>query len=645
VTAAKGYKRVGLAVTGVLAAVFAALVGVTYLISADSVREAIKAEIRNATGLDPLLRGDVSISLFPTGVASFSDVLLGDDRTGQPAVLAERMTARLSFFPLLAGRIEVADVTLVRPTITVVMAPDGKSNWTPLIESFARAVTPSPKRVASFSEIRIGEGTIVFRDDERGILERLNNVEIVLGWPSISKSFAANGRFLWRDEQVTASVTLTDFLAALNGNRAGVKVRLSGAPLKFAFDGAFSRRPTFKAEGTLAADSISLRDALRWIGTTPLPGGGFGRFALKAQTSVVGGTISLSRVNVELDGNTAEGVLTFATDGRKTVQGTLAAEAVDLTPYVSTVRLLTGNDREWNQNLISLEGLTGFDLDLRLSAARIAIANAKLGRTAIATNLRAGRLTVTVGESQGFDGIIKGSFGVASVDSGAELKAQLHFSNVKLETSLTQLFGIRRLEGRGTLTLNIEGSGRSVLGLTHRLNGTATLAGEQGALTGLNVEQLLRRLERRPLSGGGDFRSGRTPYDKLAVSLKIVQGAAAIEAFSFDGPAVKLMLGGAASIPGRNLDLQGTASLLANASGPGFDLPFVVQGPWDDPLMLPDPQSLIRRSGAAAPLLDAVRGRSARDAVRSAIERITGTGTASPAAGTDPAAAQPSEPK
>ena len=40
--------------------------------------------------------------------------------------------------------------------------------------------------------------------------------------------------------------------------------------------------------------------------------------------------------------------------------------------------------------------------------------------------------------------------------------------------------------------------------------------------------------------------------------------------------------------------------------------------------MLPDPEALMRRSGAAAPLLDAVRDQRARDTVRSAIERLTG---------------------
>ena len=40
--------------------------------------------------------------------------------------------------------------------------------------------------------------------------------------------------------------------------------------------------------------------------------------------------------------------------------------------------------------------------------------------------------------------------------------------------------------------------------------------------------------------------------------------------------------------------------------------------------MLPDPEALIRRSGAAAPLLNAVRDQRARDAARSVIERFIG---------------------
>ena len=651
-TAAVGIKRLGFVVVALAAVGIGALVILPFLMSADAVREAVKAEIRAVTGLDPVLRGGTSVSLFPTGTVSFDDVTLGDNRTGAPALTAEHVVARLRFFPFLAGRIEIADVSLVRPTIAIIFNADHSSNWSGHIETLARNLKPGPDRPASFSEIRIADGTIILRDEAYEIVETLANVEMALAWPSISRSFAATGRFAWHDEPIDATISLTDFVAALQGDRSGLKIRLASTPFKFGFDGYISHRPTLKMEGTLAADTASLRDALRWAGQQPPPGGGFGRFALKAQTNVVGGTIGLSGVNVELDGNAGEGVLTF--DGRQALQGTLAAEGLDLTPYISAVRLLTSGERGWDSKPIALDGLDGVHLDLRLSAARVNIANAKLGRTAVAANLRGGNLTVAVGESQAFGGVVRGTFGLAKSPAGADFRAQLQFSNVDLEQCLGDMFGIRRLEGKGNVSFAVDSSGRSVYDLTKGLNGTAGLTSRKGAIAGFNVEQLLKRIERRPLSGGGEFRTGKTPYETLTVNLKIVQGVANVEDVRMEGPSVGLALAGSASIPERELDLRGTASLLSistsgpNAAAPAFELPFMVQGPWDDPIILPDPESRIQRSGAAQPILDAVRNRSPRDPIRSAIERLTGTAPAEPAqappAATAPALAGSSAP-
>jgi len=641
-TVASGFRRlaIGLAAAIVLGA--AAFAVATALISRDAVRTQAIAEIRAVTGLDPMLRGPATVSLFPRGAVSFADVVLGD--AAQPALTAEKLTARLRFFPLLAGRVEITDVSLEQPHIEISMEPDGRSNWSGLIAALARSQKPDASHLSAFTEIRINDGTVVVRKAGAQNTETLNDVQLSLAWPLISKTFGATGRFDWHGEPVSVSLALGDFSAALAGNRSGVKLRLSAAPIKVAFDGAVGTQPTLKIEGTLAADSSSLRDALVWAGQQPLPGGGFGHFALKAVTNIVGGTIGMSNVNVELDGNAAEGVLTFATDGRKTLQGTLAADTFDLSPYVSTVRMLTANQHAWNNGHIELDGLAGVDLDLRLSAANVVLAKEKIGRTAIAANLRGGQLIITVGEAQAYGGVVKGSLSLANRDSGVDVKSQLQFTDVDLETCLGQLFGLHRLEGKGNIAVAVEGSGDSVLGITRTLSGTASLTGANGALAGINVEQLLRRLERRPLSGGGEFRTGRTPFDKIAVGLKIADGAMTVEHVKIDGPAVRLALEGTASVPERELDLKGTAALVA-AERPGatpFELPFVVQGSWDDPVMLPDVDALIRRSGAAAPLLNAVRERSARgNAVRSVIERLTGAPQVPAAEQAAPPAANP----
>ena len=630
-TAATGLKRLAIAVAGVIAAAFVTLVALSYLIPAASVRDAVMKEIHVVTGLDPISRGDMAVSLFPSGAVTFRNVLLGDDRTGEPAVVADELSARLRFFPLLVGRIEIADVTLSRPTINVTFFADGQSNWSGLIEALARGLEPNPNRTASFSEIGIHDGVVVVHDDGKGFSERLENVDFQVAWPSISRSFGANGRFTWHGEPVDASLALTDFLAALNGERSGVKVRVSGEPLKLAFDGAASYQPTLKIEGMLGVESPSLRDAMRWTGKTKVPFGGFGRFALKAQSIIAGGTISLANVNVQLDGNSAEGVLTLSTDGNRTVQGTLAADELDLTPYVSGVRLLATDERNWDQMPITLDGLGDLNLDLRLSAASIKVANAQLGRTAIAANMRNGKLGITIGESQAFGGVVRGSLGLATAASGGvEATSHVQFVDVDLESCLGQVFGLRKLVGHGNLSLNVDGSGDSVLAVTNTLKGTASLNAHGGALAGINVEQLMRRLERRPLSGNGDFRSGRTPFDQLTLNLKIENGLVSVNEMHIEGPSVRLAVGGQVSVPMRDLDLKGVATLVSTATANEFALPFVVQGQWDDPIMLPDPQSLIRHSGAAAPLLDAVKGRSAGAAVRSVIDQLLAAPPAAP---------------
>ena len=622
-TAATGLKRLAIAVGAVIAAVVISLVGLSFFIPASKVRDAVAKEIHAVTGLDPVLRGDMSVSLFPSGTVTFHNVVLGEDHNGDPGLVADELTARLRYFPLLAGRIEIAGVTLVRPTITVSFLPGGRSNWSGLIEALARALQPAPERTASFSEIGIQDGTVVIRKAgaAKEAAERLDGVEFQLAWPSISRSFGASGRFVWHDEPIEASFTLGDFLAALSGERSGIKVRLAGAPVKAAFDGALSAQPTLKIDGTLSVETPSLRDALHWTDARRLPFGGFGHFALKGHSSITGGAVTLSNVNVELDGNTAEGVITLSTD-RRTVQGTLAADTLDVTPYVSGIHFLAVNERNWDQLPITLNGFSDSDLDLRISARSVKIANAQLGRTAVAANLRGGKLDVTIGESEAFGGTAKGTVGLASANEGVAVTTRVAFIDVDLEACLGQVFGVRRLEGRGNVTLNIEGSGSSVLAVTNTLSGTASLNAHSGALAGINVEQLLRRLERRPLSGNGDFRTGRTPFDQLVLTLKIDQGQVSVDDMHLTGPAVRLSVGGQVSVPSRDLDLKGVATLASNETANEFDLPFVVQGQWDDPIMLPDPETLMRRSGAAAPLLESVKTRSAGSAVRAVINTL-----------------------
>jgi AsmA protein len=633
-------KRLGMPIVALLGVAMIGLLGTSWFLNRDALRQAVEAQIRAVTGLDLVINGSIDVSVFPGSYVSFHDVGLKGGGTTDPALRVDVLTANLRLLPLLLRRFEIADVMMLRPLIRVVRDGNGESNWTPFVETIARTMKPGAENQVSFSEIRIQDGVLNYEDATNHVSEVLGDIDLSLAWPSISRSFAATGQFDWRGERVDGSVSAGDFVAMLSGDRSGLKARLASAPLKLAFDGTVANRTSMMMEGTVTVDSLSLRNALRWMGQSVPGGGGFGRFALKARANVVGASVALTNVNVELDGNVAEGVMTVANNGRQTLQATLAAGALDFTPYISTFRLLASGARDWNRQVFDLNALSTTDLDMRLSAAKVTVGATRLGRTAFGANLRGGSLALSVGEAQVYGGIAKGSFGIARSDAIADVKAQFQFTDVDLQACVSELFGVNKLSGRGNLSVSLVASGASPFGIASSIDGTATLNGHDGAIAGFNVEQLLKRLERRPLSGGGNFHNGSTPYDNLTVSVKFNDGVATAEDVRVEGPAARITLTGTASVPTREYDLKGVASLTSAPNAPpGFDLPFVVQGPWDDPLVFPDPESLIRRSPGAAPLLDAVKDKKTRDAVKSVIERLTGGG-ARPAAPADvPAAA------
>ena len=263
-----------------------ALIGTSWFLNRDALRQAVEAQIRDVTGLDLIVSGAIDVSVFPGSYVSFHNVGLKGGGTTDPALQVDVLTANLRLLPLLLRRFEIADVMMLRPHIRVVREAGGESNWTPFVERIARTMKPGAENQVSFSEIRIQDGVLKYEDAANHIAkEQLGDIDLSLAWPSISRSFAATGQFDWRGERVDGSISASDFVAMLSGDRSGLKARIVSAPLKLAFDGSVANRTSLMMEGTVTVDSLSLRNAMRWMGQ-PVPGsGGFGRFALKARAN------------------------------------------------------------------------------------------------------------------------------------------------------------------------------------------------------------------------------------------------------------------------------------------------------------------------------------------------------------------------
>src|ERR1700710_1767471 len=268
-TMAGRMRRLGMPLAALFGAVVIGLIAMSWLLNRDTLRQAIEAQIRAVTGLGPVVKGSLDVSLSPGSYVSFHDVGLKGGAATDPALQVDVLTANLRLLPLLLQRFEIADVMMLRPHIHVTREASGESNWTPFIDTIARTMKPGADNQVSFSEIRIQDGVLTYEDAASHLSETLGDIDLSLAWPSISRSFAATGQFDWRGERVDGSISASDFVAALSGDRSGLKARLASAPLKLAFDGSVANRTSMMMEGTLTIESPSLRNALRWLGTAP----------------------------------------------------------------------------------------------------------------------------------------------------------------------------------------------------------------------------------------------------------------------------------------------------------------------------------------------------------------------------------------
>src|SRR6188768_883517 len=179
-TVAQGMKRLGMPVAALFGVALIGLIGTSWFLNRDALRQAVEAQIRAVTGLDLVVNGAIEVSVFPGSYVSFRDVGLKGGAAADPALSVDVLTANLRLLPLLLRRFEIADVMMLRPHIRVVRDGHGGSNWTPFVERIARTMKPGAENQVSFSEIRIQDGELKYEDAANHVSEHLDDIDLAL---------------------------------------------------------------------------------------------------------------------------------------------------------------------------------------------------------------------------------------------------------------------------------------------------------------------------------------------------------------------------------------------------------------------------------------------------------------------------------
>jgi AsmA protein len=157
-------------VAGVFVVIVAALaILLRVLVTPEMVRKTVLPRVEKATGRQVEL-GDVQIGIF-TGIGLRN--LVVHEREGKEAfVAADEVRLRYQFWPLLARRVVVDEVTLVKPRFRVVRNPDGSFNFSDLLKKEAGPKPEEPKEKTplklAVAKISVSDGRVAY-DDRLGI--------------------------------------------------------------------------------------------------------------------------------------------------------------------------------------------------------------------------------------------------------------------------------------------------------------------------------------------------------------------------------------------------------------------------------------------------------------------------------------------
>ncbi|MGY9017982.1 MAG: AsmA family protein [Alphaproteobacteria bacterium] len=309
----------------------------------------IKQQVIQATGRNLTIVGDLDLTILPAPRLRVKDLRFTNIKGGSlpEMVKLEALDIQVRVLPLLQGRIEVASVLLIKPTILFERLADGRANWelAPAKKSSAEKKpatknsdgTLSPAATVQLDNVRIQNGVIVWRDAVAGSEERLNNVSLQFSARSLNGPFDVRGEALVRKQQAILEAAIGE-LKPMTAAPVSLSITLPKADIQAQISGsvvAIGAPPRFTGKLNLRGKNLS-RTIKSFVGDTNVPDALKQPFLLKASLKGTEKGGSVSGIDIEVGATRASGNIDVTLYGRPKFVGKMAVTRIDLDSLLKT---------------------------------------------------------------------------------------------------------------------------------------------------------------------------------------------------------------------------------------------------------------------------------------------------------------------
>jgi AsmA protein len=588
---------------GVLLLIIAVAIGSLFLLPADRIARIAADQLRNLTGRDVKITGDVGITFWPILGVSAGGLEVGNASWAKDGAMLSAANAAIGVDALafIRGEIKITNIEAQSPTIRLEHRKDGRASWQfsdggsdAQIETAPTAPASTP-RPLTIQRLNITDATLIY-DAEGSDLVRYEGVDLSLDWPERAGDAVINAALRPAGDRVSVQANISRFDQFLNGDVRPITARLDTK------GGGFTLAGRAGLNGAVAGDLVfKTPDTGRFLaslgaGTVELPQG-LGRSAdVKLQLTLTPDRrLALREMTADLGGNTLRGAADITLNGTPNINAQLTTGLLNLAGFAgssesaASAGTTAAAQAGWSTSRIDAAALAGFNGEIALRAEGVELGTLTLGATRVLLRNDNARMVAELREINAYGGIVSGEF-VVNNRSGLSVGGKLAARGIQMQPLLVQTAGLSRFKGTGDADLSFLGVGQSIDAIMRSLKGDGALNVGRGSIDGIDLDALM---------GNFDVKGGTTVFDSLGATFTMDQGVLANSDLLMLLPNFTATGAGKVGIGAQTVDYTVTPKALRVNGDRGFAVPVRIFGPWASPQIKPDLQAAIDLNFAA----------------------------------------------
>jgi len=627
-------------------------------------RSTIADQVKQATGRDLKIAGDLKVGISLAPAVAVDDVSFSNAAWGSRPEMAtvKRFEAEMELLPLIVGDIRVKRLVLKGADILLETDAKGQGNWAfgqvgTAAQPPAAPASGEPGKLPTVNRVAFEDVTITYRDGvtkktQTVALQKLNAESADAASPIVLEILATlNG----------SPISATGSVGALSGIAANkplpIDIKVEGGGATIAAKGTITNPAAGKGVAiVLTAEGKSLADLTPLAGVSLPP---LGPYSFVGDLSDADGGYKVAGMQLKMGTSDVAGDASVAlADAKPKIVATLTSSLLDAkdfgvkpapSPDAAPTASKSGDGRVFPAEPLPLDLLKAVDARIVFTGQKVIRGPATLDGLAVDLDLTGGKLTIGKIDA----GLSGGKLAISGVVDGStpQPSVALKLTGRGVEAgTLLQTFGQSAVlsGGKVDLEVDVKGQGESVRQIMAGLNGRTDMQMGAAKINNGFAKLMLSDLFKLISTGGSADGSN---LNCVVSKFDIAKGVATSKALVLDTSGATIVGTGKIMLDSEKLDMrlnpEAKEANLANLA-----IPVNVGGTLASPSVLPDPTGLAKDAtgalagavtGGAGALTGLVTGNSSGGATTSGAGCSVVAGTPAPTTRAAPAQ-QPAAP-